>query len=313
MQKWAWVGLGCLAVPIVLVLCLVVLVGVGVMAGRSDAEWVDRHVTVELPAKTGPVRVTVELADGEFVVRPGAAKGTVSVDAHFDETHHALEVTGPSEVRDTGALHISLEPVGLQIARGLDAGNRVEVSLPTDVTLDLSARVARGETAMELGGLALASLELDSQMGECDASFSAPNPVEMSRMALSGSMGELTVTGAGRARPAVVEASGKMGELLLDLGGLPAGPVSVDASMSMGGMVLELPPDALRASRRSHAKFASTRFSHPLPPASEATGTPAVPVLALTTEVSMGELIVRTSGDVPHRGALSGAPLSGAR
>jgi hypothetical protein len=311
MQKWAWVGLGCLAVPIVLVLCVVVLVGAGVMAGRSDAEWVDRHVTVELPAKTRPVRVTIELADGQFVVRPGAAEGTVSVDARFDETRHALDVTDPAEVRDTGALHIALEAVGLQVARGLEAGNRVEVSLPTGVTLDLSAHVARGETAMELGGLALASLELDSRMGECDASFSAPNPVEMSRMVLRGSMGELTVTGAGLARPAAVEASGSMGELLLDLGGLPAGPVSIDASMNMGGMVLELPPEALRSSRRSHTKFASTRFSHPLPPASEATGTPAVPIVALTTEVSLGELVVRRSGQVPHRGAVSGIPVSG--
>jgi hypothetical protein len=310
MNKLAWIGLGCGGLAAAFAVFLVLVILVGSVAWAPEREWVDKRLSTELPGGPDPLRVTIELAEGQFVVRPGAPGTTVTVDAHIDESNYALAVTPAEEVRRTGALRVALEPRSWNVTRSFDTENEVQVALPAGVPLELAAEVARGETAMELGGLSLTSLTIDSRMGECDVSFSAANPLAVELLELHGSKGELTVVGAGLAKPRSVRVEGSMGEVLLDLAGLPAEPVAIEASMRMGGMILELPPESVHAARSSRNLFAGTRFTHPFPSRDPARGEPAGPLVTLTTKVTMGDLLVRECGVVPHRGALADEPPS---
>jgi hypothetical protein len=98
-----------------------------------------------------------------------------------------------------------------------------------------------GESELDLGGLALDRVSLRFSTGNHRLSFREPTPQPLSLLDVEGSMGRMTIIGAGNASPRHVDVRHGMGELLLDLSGKWRADGEVDLHFSMGDSRVELP------------------------------------------------------------------------
>ena len=200
-------------------------------------------------ASKGPLRLTIDLQEGQFTIRPGAPGGQVQVQGRFAPGIYELTETHDTETDGTRRSIIrfrSKAPMWARILSGMgDSGDRPELTvlIPAASPLNLSLRVSMGESRVDLGGLALDELDLDFSMGEHRLDFGQPLTTPLRRVRLDTNMGNVSIENLGNARPEAVETSASMGNLTADLGGeWPKGSdASFTFSQSMGELTLRVP------------------------------------------------------------------------
>lgn len=241
----------------------------------------------ELP-RAAAGTLELDLRMGEFFVVP--SDGTeIEVEGEFDKTRFRLdgELTENEDgswryrVR-FGARSRFLPPTG-------NVRNRVTIHLPRDLPLSVVGRIRMGSSHLELGGLSVRAVDLDTEMGEHRVSFSEPTPQPIDSFAIEGSMGQLVVAGLGNASPLVVEARHGMGEIRLGLEGPWRNDCDVRARWRMGQMTVDVADDVHVEVGRSAVIFGGKSVDVP-----EREDLPAgAPTLRLDLGGSMGEVVVR--------------------
>ncbi len=266
--KWGCFGcLGCLGVVLVLFL---VAVGVGWLSARS-AKLEDEVLSRDLPpvATAAPSRadapaapseappaaeaaaagrVVLDLAQAEFDVEPGEPGGKARVEAHYDKQVYELVETLEQPPDGPWIYRVGFERTGVGWALGLRelfgaTATKVTVFLPPDVPLDLEIRIRQGGAKIELGGLWLTSVELDTAQGGGDLRVSEPLRAPMQRFDLTARMGGMSVRSLGNASPAEVRVDVSMGGMDLDLRGAWVRDAAIELKSSMGGLDVILPRD----------------------------------------------------------------------
>jgi hypothetical protein len=202
------------------------------------------------PAESkGPLRLTIDLQEGQFTIRPGPPGGQVQVQGRFAPGIYELTENHDTETDGTRRSIIrfrSKAPMWARILSGMgDSGDRPELTvlIPSGSPLNLSLRVSMGESRVDLGGLALDELDLDFSMGEHRLDFGQPLTMPLRRVRVDTNMGNVSLENFGNARPEAVETSASMGNLTADLGGQwPEGyDASFTFSQSMGELTLRVP------------------------------------------------------------------------
>jgi hypothetical protein len=269
MSGWAKAGLfagaGCLSIIGVVVIGVVV----AATAARArlnqmgDTTPVASERTIALPvdpdaapsdgaAVGAPLRVTIELHEGIFTIRPGTPGSGVQVQGtwapalyELTETVHDDPDGRPREVRIRFG---SKGPTWARIFGGIFDGQedrqpRVTVLIPRGTPMDLDLDVGMGQSRIDLGGLSLAGLDLNLAMGEHRVDFTEPLPPGLRRLEVSASMGNVELERVGNTRAQVIEASGSMGNLRADLGGAwtPAAETQLSFAQSMGELTVRVP------------------------------------------------------------------------
>ena len=242
-----------------------------------------------------PMRLRVDLEEGTFTIRPGPAGGQVQVQGTFAPGLYEL-----TEQRDTDTAGIaratirfrSKAPIWARVLSGIGGGSdsrpELTVLIPQGSPMDLSLRVAMGESRIDLGGLTLRELDLAVSMGEHRINFGQPIVGEMSRVRLDTSMGDVSVDNLGNTRAQTIETTGSMGSLTADLGGAwqPGDDSSISFSQSMGELTLRVTSGVrLETSFRNAEGQTENR---PADGAAETTEANA-PHLKLRVQTSMGE------------------------
>lgn len=267
---------GCLGVTLLGAGVLVVIALIGVTAGSRPAEFEEtsaRHElppsapvpewpqggiegagTVDLPLSGRPAyefpsggvgTLELDLSMGEFVIIPSGEITAIEVDAEYDTRRFRLEETFDEgvdgawkyKVRFTGSR-------GLFGMFGANGGeNHIEIRVPKGKPMRLVGSVKMGKSVIDLGGLALQEVDLDSGMGEHDLEFSEPTPVAMDSFRWQSSMGQSTLHDLGNASPARVDVSHRMGELRVDLDGAWSNDSEIDVSCGMGQCSVRVPDD----------------------------------------------------------------------
>ncbi len=197
-----------------------------------------------------PLRVQVELADGEFEVRPGPPGAGVQVDGTYATAYYELlEEHTPAGEPGGPATRIRLRPAHPGFVRWFagvfdrKADNALTVTLPRGVPIALTLSLRTGQSRTELGGLTLTDLEAELAMGQHRLHFSEPLAGRPERVQVDGGMGEVRLEGLGNAGPQELEVSGSMGSLTVDLGGdWPRDAVAdVTLANAMGELRLQVP------------------------------------------------------------------------
>lgn len=307
-------GIGCLSIVGVLVLGVVVAVMWARSAvaelGDTTPTPIERTIGLEPPAaavqdgsataggqESGePLRLTVDLEEGSFVIRPGAPDGQVQIEGTYAPGLYELtedhETDDAGRTRGTTIRFRSKAPFWARMLSGIgsDSSGRqpnLTVLIPEGAPIVLSLRVSMGESRVDLGGLTLRELDLDLSMGEHRVDFGAPLVEELRRVRLDASMGNVSVNGLGNARPRIVEATGNMGNVTADLGGAwqPGGDAELSFAHSMGELTLRVP----RAVRlESNVSGSQGQPGNGRGGAAE-TDDPDAPVVRLRLSTSMGE------------------------
>ena len=241
----------------------------------------------------GPMKLALELQEGTFVIKPGAAGSRVEVEGEFSEALYTLteqtDTVGGS-TRTTVRFR-SKAPAWARMLAGVGNGDdnrpRLTVSIPTGVPIDLSLNVSMGESRIDLGGLTLSELGLDLAMGNHEVDFKEPVAGGMERFRLNARMGNVSVENLGNARAKSIDTSGSMGNVTADLGGewRQGSEAELSFTQSMGEVRLSVPTKVrLEADvRDSNGKHESRGAD------ADQTTDPKAPLLRVRVSTSMGE------------------------
>ncbi len=242
-----------------------------------------------------PLHLTLDLAEGEFIIEPGPAGSALRAEGYFDPRDYELT----QEVNDEGDLGREVtirfrrkRSLFILFFRGPEVQNEVRISIPREVPTALRLQLSKGESRTELGGLTLTDLHGNLGMGEHTVSFRTPLTDDLERVVLHGGMGEISLLDLGNARARNYDFRASMGEFRLDFGGdwAPRFASSAKVHFRMGECRVTVPHDvriAEGATARVFMGEASTpAFSRGQPE------DPDAPTLAFDISASMGGIYV---------------------
>ncbi len=194
----------------------------------------------------GEPRFTVHLdyTGGSLDLRP-ADQGTLyRMRLTYDEERYEPQDqfdAGSGDVRlglrslTRGAVRVSTRSSELQ---------RATVALSPRAALDLQVRLGAAESVLDLSGLRLARLALESGASRTQVRLTEANPIRCDQAELRSGAAELEAVGLGYARCARVRFIGGVGRAILDFSGTWSGIMQVSGEMAMGELVLRIPRGA---------------------------------------------------------------------
>ncbi|MFL5540039.1 MAG: LiaF domain-containing protein [Longimicrobiaceae bacterium] len=184
------------------------------------------------------VNVEVEYGAGRLRVAPSRGDLLYRMELRYDD-----EQFRPVTEYDRGAGRLKLG-VESREHRGRHRGDRDQhatIELTPRIPLALSLAFGAGEAQVELGGLALEDVEIQTGASRTVVSFSAPNRVAARRVKVEAGAAEVRVSGLGNTRAPRFEFSGGMGETTLDFGGAWTRSATAEINMGVGSVRLRLP------------------------------------------------------------------------
>ena len=191
------------------------------------------------------LRVHVEHGAGDLHIHPAGAGQLYRVALRYDEDMFSplVRYTASASI-----LHVTMESIN---RRGHNRdfnwddedAQTLDLQLTPDVPLALSVRFGAGRADVDLGGLNIQTLEVQTGASESRLRFDTPNAGLCSRMELKVGAAEFRATGLGNARCAAITLEAGVGDILLDLtGDLPEGfDGTVSVHMGLGGLEIQVP------------------------------------------------------------------------
>jgi hypothetical protein len=241
-----------------------------------------------------PLKLIVDLQEGSFEIKPGPPGENIQVQGRFSEALYELteRKSGEGEAERTTIRFRSKAPWWARALSGIGEGDdedqpHLTVLIPAGVPIDLSLRLAMGESRTNLGGLTLTELGLDLSMGDHQVDFREPVVGGMQRLRLNARMGNIRVENLGNARAKTMDTTGSMGNLTADLGGAwqPGDEAEMSFTHSMGEVVVNVPSAVrLEADVRDSENRNSSR-----PVGPDDTTDPKAPLVKVRVSSSMGE------------------------
>lgn len=124
-----------------------------------------------------------------------------------------------------------------------DSAGRLSLALSPDVPTDLEVKAGAAESDLELGGLALTRLSVETGASATNLSFSRPNAVPMEELSLRLGAAELETSKLGNAGFERFSFQGGVGDVLLDFTGEWRRNASASIKMGVGALTLRFPKD----------------------------------------------------------------------
>ena len=193
---------------------------------------VKESITVADP-KSDETRLSISFGAGKLTLSPGA-KNLVDGTAIYN-----VEDLKPEIVKDGNNIEIrqgnfkSLPPFkGMKNEWDLKLG-----SAPMDLVISAGAY----DGTLELGGLALKSLEVQDGASNVDLSFSKPNPIEMSILRYATGASDVKLAGLANANFSTLTFSGGAGNYTLDFSGELQQDAVVTIDSGFGNLSLIVP------------------------------------------------------------------------
>ena len=209
------------------------------LAASAQAQtWRSLDVSRQL-RDTSEHRIHVRYAAGRFSLRPTSEPILFSMQLRYDEERSRPIHSYDADSR-SATLGVDAEEGRWRNLRNRDSGEmRLELSgsVPLDLELELGATHAR----VDVGGLALNRLRLETGAADAVLDFSSPNRTRMRSLDIQLGAAGVVVTNLGNARVSQIRVDGGVGSVDLDFGGTIEQDVNVDASVALGKLALHLP------------------------------------------------------------------------
>ncbi len=220
-SKWVWVTL-------VMGLCVV------------DAAQAQNRRTVTMSRQVEDeqdLEVNVRYGAGRFSVGPAESGVLYHMQIEYDE-----DVFRPIAEYQDGSLQIGTESLGRHFWFGRDRGaGEMELALSRDVAMDLNMDFGAVRADIDLGGIRLTRLEINTGASQTLIDISEPNRETMSRASMDVGAAEFTVLNLGNLNAEVIEIDAGIGEIDLDFSGDWRQDTRVSIDMGIGSLVLRFP------------------------------------------------------------------------
>ena len=212
----------------------------GTLAACHTADAQRMRSTTSARQLQGETRANVALEYGAGRLRVSPTRGDLlyRMELRYDDAQFR-PVTDYD--RAAGTLKLGVES---REHRGRHRGHdeqHATIELTPRVPLELSLAFGAGEADVELGGLALQDVHLQTGASRTNVSFSAPNRVAARRVKVEAGAAEVRVSGLGNTRSPRFEFSGGMGETTLEFGGAWTRSATAQIDMGVGSVRLRIP------------------------------------------------------------------------
>ena len=195
---------------------------------------IKESITVQDP-KSEMTRLSIAFGAGKLKLSPGA-KDLVDGTVVYNVKDLKPEVTeSGSNIEIKQGNLTSLPPIS-------DIKNEWDLKLG-ESPMDLVISAGAYEGTIELGGLALNSLDVKDGASNVDLSFSKSNPVEMSNLQYATGASDVKLTGLANANFSTLSFSGGAGNFTLDFGGDLQRDAQITVDSGLGNVTLIIPRD----------------------------------------------------------------------
>ena len=186
----------------------------------------------------------IEYGAGSLRLEPGAPGELYRMDLSYDEDRVVPISDFDASSR---SVVLGLRPRGQGGVRVVSRNQlqqtaRVAVSPRVDLALDLGLGAVDAD--LELGGLRISDINLQTGASQATVRFSRPNAVRCGRATFSAGAAEVEIIGLGNSRCEEIEFEGGVGQVLLDFSGAQSTSARVRVKMAVGGITLRLPRKA---------------------------------------------------------------------
>lgn len=190
--------------------------------------------------------VAVKYGAGRLVIEPGVAGELYRVGIRYDS-----DIYDPLTEYRAGRLEVGVDGSGRSIRmRNQEAGD-MKLALSPDVALDVALAFGAVEANLELGGLRVSRVKIETGASDSELRFSSPNPIACGRLDLSMGAAAFRAVGLGNANCGRIKAEGGVGDLNLDFSGDWRRDITADVTMALGSVTLAVPEDVGVRVRRS--------------------------------------------------------------
>jgi hypothetical protein len=204
-------------------------------APAEAQEWRTVTAARQHQGETG-LEVRVTYGAGDLRVRPAPAALLYRMELRHDER----QTRAVSEYdREAGRLRLGVE--GRRRNARAQRGGHATVELSPRVPLDLRLEFGAGRAEVDLGGMAVRSLELATGASDTELRWASPNRAAAGEVRIVSGASRLRVRGLGNARAERIRYEGGVGEAVLDFDGSWSRNADVAVEMGMGAVTLRFP------------------------------------------------------------------------
>lgn len=211
-------------------------------APLSAQKW--RTVDVSRQVRdTAPHEVRIRYGAGSLDVRPADEPVLFAMHLRYDE-----EALTPVHRYDAAArtLTLGLGDGSVRLGRNLgkDSHGELRVALTRAVPMSLDLELGAAEARLDLGGLMLREVEIETGASDSHVSFDSPNRIAMERMAVSAGAANIELTGVSNANARALSIESGVGNVEVRFDGPLTRNIEIDASMTLGRVSVTVPRDA---------------------------------------------------------------------
>jgi N-terminal domain of toast_rack, DUF2154 len=220
------------------------VLGLVLCAGTAQAQSMRPFSTFRQMHGETRLDAQLEYAAGSLRVTPGDGNELYRMDLSYDGERF-VPVSDYDAARSSVNLGLkSSGNAGVRVSSRHQLQQVASVVLSPRVDLSLELNLGAADTEIELGGLRLSNLELNTGASRTAVAFSRPNAARCRKAAFSAGAAEISITGLGNSRCDEIEFDGGVGSVTLDFGGSWSSSSRAKVTMAMGGLTLRLPRNA---------------------------------------------------------------------
>jgi hypothetical protein len=204
---------------------------------------VGREDSLRVVAKYGLGKLTLRAADPAVLYDVSVKYDAqhFRAEEHFDAVTRTLTVGADSATAELFTLRPRYH-TGANDRNTKDAA--MTLSLARGIPIDLTVKMGIAEGDIDLGNLWLDRARIEVTMAGATVDFSTANQHPMKSLDIQALMGGITVQHAGNANAKLIKLRGDLGGGMIDLRGAWTGDMTLDASLTLGGMKIRVPDDA---------------------------------------------------------------------
>ena len=198
-------------------------------SSRQLRDSAEHRVRVEYGAGTLAVSATSDPVLYSMVLRYD--ESLASALHQYDAERHALTL-GLGDLSVRLSRHVRDQTLG-----------EMRLALSRAVPMDLDFDLGATKATLELGGLSLRNLHINSGAGEAYVAFNAPNSTSMRSLDVEVGAATLQMRGLANANMQSMRVKGGVGTVDLGFDGQWSQDVAVDVNLALGKLTMHVPPD----------------------------------------------------------------------
>jgi hypothetical protein len=201
---------------------------------RADQDW-RTYTSQRDAAGETELRVKVEYGAGRLAMQPANPGTLYAANIRYDSG-------GFTPVADytEGQLRVGIEGSHNMRGRGAMDGH-LELQLGTGVPTDLDLAFGAGRAELELGGIPLRRLTVQTGASDSNLTFSAANPVVCESASIEAGAARFRATGLGNLNARTLKVSGGAGDVHLDFTGAWQDDMRATVDVGLGSLTLRFP------------------------------------------------------------------------